>query len=267
MNPSLRPAAIAVGVAAALAFPAGALAAGHNPPNLTCDSSQPFFKGTFNNVVVPPTQTCNISDSTIRGNVTVEFGGSLDLENSGTVGGDLLTGKLATSFEDSGWAIAGQAVGNESGGMSFAGTVHGILANKVDALDTQNATIDGSVVSNQGVFGGAIGGSVITGQLVINGSGTADSPATWVIGGTQLDGSMQEIDGNTALTNNQAEILIFFNHIKQNLVCVGNTPAPINSVDGFGNTVDGRSVGQCATTNTGLPSASAMSAVRKAMAR
>jgi hypothetical protein len=267
MSRSLRPAAIAVGVAAALAFPAGALAAGHNAPNLTCDSSQPFFTGTFNNVVVPPGQACNISNSTIRGNVTVEQTGSLDLENSGTVGGDLLTGNLASSFEDSGWVIAGQAVGNESGGMSFEGTVHGILANKVDALDTQNATIDGSVVSNQGVFGGAIGGSVITGQLVINGSGTADSPATWVIGGTQLDGSMQEIDGNTALTNNQAEILIFYNHIKQNLVCLGNTPAPINSVGGFGNTVNGRSLGQCATTNTGAPSADAMSTVRSAMAR
>jgi hypothetical protein len=267
MSSSLRPAAIAVGVAAALAFPAGALAAGHNPPNLTCDSSQPFYTGTFNNVVVPPEQTCNISDSTIRGNVTVEQAGNLDLGDTGTVGGDLLVASEASSFEDSGWSIAGQAVGNESGGMSFEGTVHGILANKVDALDTSNATIDGSVVSNQGVFGGAIGGSVVTGQLVINGSGTADSPATWVIGGTQLDGSMQEIDGNTVLTNNQAEILIFFNHIKQNLVCLGNTPAPINSVGGFGNTVNGRSVGQCATTNTGIPSASAMRAVRGAMAQ
>lgn len=267
MSRSLRPAAIAVGVAAALAFPAGALAAGRNAPNLTCDSSHPFYTGTFNNVVVPPGQMCNISNSTIRGNVTVQQGASLDLENAGTVGGDLLTGNLASSFEDSGWAIAGQAIGNESGGMSFEGTVHGILANKVDALDTQNATIDGSVVSNQGVFGGVIGGSHVTGQLVINGSGTADNPATWVIGGTQLDGSMQEIDGNTVLTNNQAEILIFFNHIKQNLVCLGNTPAPINSVGGFGNTVDGRSVGQCATTNTGVPSADAMSTERRAMAK
>ena len=41
---------------------------------------------------------------------------------------------------------------------------------------------------------------------------------------------MQKIDGDTVLTNNQAEILIFFNHIRQNLVCLGNTPAPINSV-------------------------------------
>ena len=70
----------------------------------------------------------------------------------------------------------------------------------MDALDTQNATIDGSVVSNQGGLGGLIGGSLITGQLVINGSGTADSPATWAIGGTQLDGSMQKIDGDTVLT-------------------------------------------------------------------
>jgi hypothetical protein len=266
MSRSLRPAAVAAGVVAALAFPAGALAAGHNPPNLTCDSSQPFYTGTFNNVVVPAGQTCNISDSTIRGSVTVQQTGNLDLENNGSVGGDLLTGSQASSFEDSGWVINGQALGNESGGMSFEGTVHGILANKVDALDTQNATIDGSVVSNQGVFGGAIAGSVITGQLVINGSGSADSPATWVVGGTQLDGSPQEIDGNTVLTANQAEILIFFNHIKQNLVCLGNTPAPINSVGGFGNTVDGRSLGQCATTNTGVPSADAMRAVHSAMA-
>ena len=267
MSRSLRPAAIAVGVAAALAFPAGALAAGHNAPNLTCDSSQPFFTGTYNNVVVPPGQNCILSNSTVYGNVTVEHTGNLDLQNSGAVGGDLLVGSQASSFEDSGWSIAGQAVGNASGGLSFLGTVHGILANKVGAVDAQNATIDGSIVSNQGLFGGAVVGSVITGQLVINGSGTPDNPATWAIGGTQLDGSMQEIDGNTVLTNNQAEILIFFNHIKQNLVCLNNNPAPINSVGGFGNTVDGRSVGQCATTNTGGVSADAMSAFRSAMAK
>lgn len=267
MNRSLRPAAIAVGVVAALACPAGALAAGRNAPNLTCDSSQPYYSGTYNNVVVPPEQSCNLSNSTVNGNVTVQYAGTLDLENSGTVGGDLLVGNLASSFEDSGWSIAGQAVGNQSGGMSFAGTVHGILANKVGAVDTQTATVDGSVVSNQGTYGGAIVGSVVTGQVVINGSGTTDSPATWVIGGTQLDGSMQEIDGNTVLTNNQAEILIFYNHIKQNLVCLGNDPAPINSVGGFGNTVDGRSVGQCATTNTGAVSADAMSTVHSVMAK
>ena len=266
MSRSLRRAALAVGVAA-LAFPAGALAAGHGAPNLTCDSSQPFYTGTFNNVVVPPGQTCNISNSTIRGNVTVQQTGNLDLQGSGTVGGSLLVGNLASAFEDSGWVIAGSAVGNGAGGMSFTGTVHGILANKVDSLDTSNATIDGSIVSNQGQFGGAIAGSLITGQLVINGSGSADNPATWVIGGTQIDGSPQEIDGNTVLTNNQAEILIFFNHIKQNLVCLGNNPAPINSVGGFGNTVDGHSVGQCATTNTGAVSADAMRTARSAMAR
>lgn len=267
MNRSLRPAAIAVGVAAALACPAGALAAGHGAPNLTCDSSQPYYTGTYNNVVVPAGQMCILSNSTVHGNVTVRQTANLDLQNSGTVGGDLLVGSQASSFQDSGWSIAGQAVGNGSGGMSFTGTVHGILANKVGSVDTQNATIDGSVVSNQTTYGGAIVGSVITGQLVINGSGTADSPATWAIGGTQLDGSMQEIDGNTVLTNNQAEILFFYNHVEQNLVCLGNNPAPINSVGGIGNTVDGRSVGQCATTNTGAVSAGAMSTIRSAMAK
>ncbi|MGZ4190909.1 MAG: hypothetical protein ACXVRW_00495 [Solirubrobacteraceae bacterium] len=51
---------------------------------------------------------------------------------------------------------------------------------------------------------------------------------------------------------------------------MGNNPAPFNSVGGFGNTVDGRSTGQCATTNTppvSSDSANALSAVHSALAR
>lgn len=267
MSRSIRPVAVALGVAVSLAVPAGALAAGHNAPNLRCDSSQPVYSGTYDNVVVPPGETCNLSGATVYGNVTVGTGAQLSLSSSGSVGGGVVVGSQAAAFEDSGWTIGGALVGNGAGSLGVLGTVHGILANKVAVLTMQNATINGSVVSNQGQFGGAVAGSLITGQLLINASGDPSSPATWVIGGTQLDGSPQEIDGNLVLTNNQAEILIFFNHIKQNLVCEGNNPPPINSVGGIGNTVDGRSVGQCATTNTGTPSPAALSAAKSALAR
>jgi hypothetical protein len=257
-----------------LAFPAGALAAGHSPPDLTCEitATNLSYSGTYNNVVVPPNQFCELENATVRGSVTVGTSASLDLGTSGTVGGSVLVGSQAGAFEDSGWVVGGAMVANVAGSLGILGTVHGVVANKVTALNISNATIDGSVVSNQGVEGGSVGGSVITGQLAINGTGPGDDiqSSIWLIGGPQLDSSPQEVDGNVVLTGNQSPIFIFFNHIKQNLVCAGNTPAPFNSVGGFGNTVDGRSIGQCATTNTPPvtpDTAHALSAVHSAMAR
>jgi hypothetical protein len=267
MNRSLRSAAFALGVAACLVIPAEALGAGRPAPNLTCEitPTNEFYTGTYNNVVVPPNQFCELSDATVRGNVTVETAASLDLGSSGTVGGDLLVGSQAGAFEDSGWVINGAAIANGAGSLGISGTVHGILANQLSALTIQSATIDGSVVANQTVYGGFVAGSVIKGQLAINGTTAGDDAesSVWFIAGPQLDSSPQEIDGNVVLTNNQSPIYIFDNHIKQNLVCAGNTPAPFNSVGGFGNTVDGRSVGQCATTNTPPVSADATRALNK----
>jgi hypothetical protein len=274
MSRSLRPGALALGVAVSLAVPAGALAAGRPAPNLTCEitSTTPFYSGTYNNVVVPPNQSCELSGATVRGNVTVEDTGSVDFESPGTVGGDLLVGNQADAFAGDGWVIGGAAVANGAGELAIAGTVHGVVANKVQSLTIQSATIDGSVVSNQGVYGGFVGGSVITGQLAINATTAGDDvqSSIWFIAGPQLDSSQQEIDGNVVLTDNQSPIYVFDNHIKQNLVCAGNHPAPFNSVGGFGNTVDGHSVGQCATTNTppvSSDSADALRSVRSAMAR
>ena len=142
----------------------------------------------------------------------------------------------------------------------------------MSALTIQSATIDGSVVSNQSLYGGFVAGSVITGQLAINGTTAGDDveSSIWFIAGPQLDSPPQEIDGNVVLTGNRSPIYIFDNHIKQNLVCAGNNPAPFNSVGAFGNTVDGRSVGQCATTNTPPVSSdatTALNAVHGALAR
>ena len=274
MKRSLRPAAMALGVAACLAIPSGALAAGRPAPNLTCEitATNQFYSGTYENVIVPPNQFCELSGATVRGNVTVETAASLDLGSSGTVGGNVLVGNQAGAFEDSGWVIGGAAIGSGAGSLGISGTVHGVVANKVASLTIQNATVDGSVVSNQSVYGGFVAGSVITGQLAINGTTAGDDTASsiWFIAGPQLDSSPQEIDGNVALTGNQSPIYIFDNHIKQNLVCAGNNPPPFDSVGGFGNTVDGRSFGQCAATNTPPVAADAtraLDAVHSALAR
>jgi hypothetical protein len=259
MSRTLRPLAAAATVLGLLAVPSGALASGGHPPNLTCDSSMPVFSGTYDNVTVPPGQTCNLSDSTVLGYINVETAANLNLVNSGSVGGSLLVGNQASSSEDSGWTISGGAAASNAGSMTFQGTVHGIAGNNTGTLALSSATVDGSIVWNKGQFGGAITSSVITGQVFLN--GTTGDPAvggSWFIAGPQLDGSQQEIDGNVVLTNNQVPIFIFFNHIKQSLICEGNTPPPFNSVGGFTNTVDGRSVGQCATVNpAGAASANA----------
>ncbi|HEY5245125.1 MAG TPA: hypothetical protein VIJ60_05610, partial [Acidimicrobiales bacterium] len=195
---------------------------------------------------VPPDQTCNLSNSTVRGNVTVQADSSIDLENTGTVGGSLLVGTGASSFEDTGWTISGPSAADDAGSMSFAGTVHAIVGNNTGTLGLSSATVDGSILWNKGLYGGVIGSSVIAGQVVLNGTvGDPTVGGTWLIAGPQLDGSPQEIDGNLVLTNNQVPIYVLDNHIKQNLVCEGNNPAPFTSLSGF------------ATPSTGGRSASA----------
>jgi hypothetical protein len=273
MSRSHRPVAAALAAVACLALPAGALASSpkKSPPNLSCEitPTQLFYSGTYNNVTVPPGQTCELSNATVRGNVTVQMAGSVTFENSGTVGGSLLVGQLGGASEDTGWVIDGGALANQAAGLTFQGTVHGILANDTDTLALGSATVDGSVVSNRGVFGGAVTSSVITGDLVINGTASTDPSidSTWLIAGPQLDGSPQQIDGNVILTNNQSTIFLFENHIKKNLVCQGNNPPPFNSFDGFTNTVDGRSTGQCATTNpvTGAQASAAKARAARAL--
>lgn len=265
MSRSLRPAAVALGVVALLALPAAALASSsRRPPNLTCEITPTmlFYSGTYNNVTVPPGQTCELSGATVLGNVTVQTAGSVAFESPGTVGGNLLVGQLAGASEGTGWVISGAAVANQAASMTFQGTVHGILANDTQALSLGSATVDGNVISNRGVFGGVITSSVITGDVIIN--ATTGDPAVagdWFIG--QLGGPPQEIGGSVFLTNNQVPIFILDNHIKRNLVCQGNNPPPINSAGGIGNTVDGRSTGQCATAN---PAGAAAANAAKAQA-
>jgi hypothetical protein len=168
---------------------------------------------------------------------------------------------LAGLSEGQDWTIGGTTIGNGAAMLSIAGTVHNVLANNEDTLALQSATVDGNIVSNQGVFGGAIVSSQIHGNVLINATSPGQSgvASTWFIAGPQLSGDDQEIDGNLVLTGNQGPIYLFLNHIHQNLVCEGNNPPPYNDFAGLTNTVDGRSVGQCATQNSPPPGAAASS--------
>jgi hypothetical protein len=265
MMRSLRSVAAALGVVGSLALPSAALAAG--PQSLTCTGV--VSGGTYSSLTVPSGSSCFLSNATILGNATVQSTASLELDQSGTIYGNVLVGNLAGLDENDSWTIDGTIVANGAAGLTIAATTHNILANNVDTLALQSATVNGSIVSNDGVFGGAIASSAIYGNVLVNGTGPGESgvTSTWLIAGPQLNGDKQEIYGNLVLTNNQSETLVFYNHIRQNFACYNNNPAPFTDLGpGLENTVDGRSLGQCSTPNAPPPgaAASARSALRAA---
>ncbi len=264
MSRSLRAFAAGLGAVALLALPAGAAAA--SPKSLTCTGV--VSGGTYSSLTVPAGQFCYLSNATILGNATVQSTGFLELDQNGTIDGNVLANYLASFDENDNWTVGGTIVGNGAAELIIAATTHNILANDDDTLALQSATVKGNIVSNNGVLGGAIASSAIYGNVLVNGTGPGESgvTSTWLIAGPQLSGDDQEIYGNLVLTNNQSEILMWFNHIHQNLVCYGNNPPPYNDFDGLPNTVDGQSVGQCATENSPPPgaAASARSALKAA---
>jgi hypothetical protein len=255
MSRRVRSVAAALGVVGSLALPAGALAAG--PQSLNCTGV--VTGGTYSSLTVPPGQFCYLSNATILGNATVQSTGSLDLEQNGTIKGNALVNYEAGLTETEDWTIDGTTVGNSAAELTIFGTVHNILANDDGTLGLQSATVKGNIVSNDGLFGGAIASSAIYGNVLVNGTSPGESgvTSTWVIAGPQLNGDDQEIYGNLVLTNNQSEMLVFYNHIHQNLACYANNPPPYNDFDGLTNTVDGQSLGQCATENSPPPGAAA----------
>ena len=256
MSRSLRSAAVALIIVGSLAMPAGALAAGGgSPKSLTCTGV--VSGGTYTNLNVPAGQFCYLSNATILGNATVQTTASLELDQTGTVNGDVLVNNQAGFSEGESWTIRGTTLGNSADLLNIYGTAHNILANNDGTLGIQSATIYGNVVSNKGIYGGAIVSSAVHGNVLVNGTGPGQYgvDSTWFIAGPQLSGDQQEIDGNLVLTGNQSPIYVFYNHVHQNFVCEGNNPPPYNDFEGITNTVDGRSIGQCATLNSPPPSA------------
>jgi hypothetical protein len=264
MSRTLRPVVVGVGVAISLVLPASAFAGGGRPANLNCTGV--VTGGTYASLTVPPGQSCDLTDATVLGSAIVDSTGSLDLGDKGLIGGNLLVGSQGGVFEDSGWVVDGTTTGEGADTLSITGTVHNILVDQTDVLAVQSATVDGNIVANRGVYGGEIGSSVIRGNVLVNGTSSAGGAATWLIAGPQLNGDQQEIDGNLLLTANQSPIYVFYNHVRQNLACYGNTPAPYDFVPGYANTVDGQSLGQCATANQPPSGADAQSALKAAAA-
>ena len=260
MGRGLRSALGALSVIATLAFCASASAAGGRAQPLTCTGV--VEGGTYSSLTVPPEQDCFLTDATVLGNANVEYASSLSLQDRGLIGGNMVVGDLASMGEDTGWVIDGSTVGNSAGTLSIEGTTHSILANDTGVLALSSATVDGSIVSNKGTYGGPLASSAIHGSVLINATtaGNTGVAATWFIGD-------DDIDGNLVLTNNQSIEDVFLNTIHQNLICFGNNPPPYNGFLGLGNTVDGHSIGQCATTNSPPPDSDAQSALKAQTAK
>jgi hypothetical protein len=261
MGHGLRLAAAAAGAAASLALPATALAAGGGPHPLTCEGV--VSGGTYSSLTVPAGQQCYLSNATVLGNANVESTASLELDQNGAIYGNAVLGNEAALEEGTNWVIGGTTFGNDALSLTIQGTVHNVVANDLLTVAMQSATVYGNIVVNHDTYGGALVSSQVYGNVLVNATTTGNSlvPATWEI-------ADQDIYGNLVLTNNQSVEYVFLNTIHQNLICYGNNPPPYNDFDGIGNTVDGQSLGQCATSNSPPPSAdaSAQSLLRSAKA-
>jgi hexosaminidase len=102
-----------------------------------------------------------------------------------------------------------------------------------DDTINQNVTLIGTT---EQIF---IDGVVVGGNVQISGTRTNLLP---------LDFADNFVTGNIVFQENESEVnLIDNNVIGGNLVCIGNTPAPINGPIGGGapNTVTGQKIGQC----------------------
>jgi hypothetical protein len=241
MPRTLRPAVAALSVLAGLALPATGSAAGQSAPDLRCDGI--YGPGTYNNVIVPPNGTCTLSEVTVLGNVIVQHDGNLDLQGSGSIGQSLRAGNNSSVFEDFGWVVNGLTTADGATSLSLDGTLHNVALNNTQDANLFATTIDGNFVANHSTDSVGIQSTTkITGSVVLNDSG----------GGVPgflnyyIDDN-PEIDGSVIVTNNTAPVEIVGNVIRQNLACFGNNPPPVNG----GNTVGGRSLGQCATPTPG----------------
>ncbi len=247
----LRPAGVAVAVAATFALPAAA-SADASPQNLVCNTTptNPYYSGTYGNVIVPPNGNCLLSNSTVYGNVIVQSNGSIEFENNGIVYGSLQVGDQGFLTQDEpegnpGWTFVGPLAANNAGQISIGATTHALVLNNVGYVTAQSANILGNFTINGGQAAGFITSSHIAGHLVMNAT-TGAPPGPLGASPFEIDGSPgvapQDIDGNVLLTNNTQQINFDSNHVHRALVCTGNNPPP----EASGNQVDGGAYGQCA---------------------
>ena len=184
--------------------------------NVTCKGVPLLTPGTYQNVLVPAGQTCQIDPrgtTTVLGNITIQQGATF-------------TANCGNPFVPQCLVVDKNIVATN--------------ANKI--FLSQGVTVDGSVSLSGSAgaladisLGSAAGGPTIMGNLLISGANTES---------ILIDNS--QINGNVVLFNNTATQQIFLvgNTIAGNLVCSANAPAPTNIVSP--NTVGGNKTGQCA---------------------
>lgn len=195
---------------------------------------------------------CSLTDATVLGNVTVEPNGGLDLNATGadsprakstmTVHGNLtVAGANAYADVNPGVVVDGTSTLFNADDLQISSaTVHNVLAQNSQDVYLAGSDVYGNVLVNNPQSSGDLSqNNFITGNIALNGAAAGDPtfPNSWYISGPQ------SIGGSVILTNNQAVTDVDTNHIAHDLICTGNNPPPTT----FGNQVDGRATGQCAT--------------------
>ncbi len=236
MRRSLRPAAAALGVLAAIALPDAALAA---PPGLQCNGT---YSGTYSSVTVPPNGNCTLNNATVLGDAVIQNGGQLTLaqpngNSKPSVSGNVFAYGGTTFNQSAGWTVGGTISAQGANMIDISGgTTHDVTSTASNYLYVFDATVNGSIYANQTQsFGEIAQNSAVTGDIVANGEPRGAS-------GFQI--LEQVIGGNVSITNNQAPTDVYLNTIRGNLVCTGNNPP--TSDFGYGNYVQGSELGQCA---------------------
>ena len=235
MRRILSPAAAVVGALAVLAVPAAASAQG--PSNLVCNGT---YSGTYASVTVPPNGDCSLDDATVLGGATVLSAGQLSLANSApaTINGTVVVGRGATYNQYSPATVGGTITAQNAAFLDVLGGItHSIVTNASGFVQVTSTTVKGSVTSNQTqTFAYIAANPSITGDVVVNATA----------GGAGNEVTLNTVGGSVYLTNNRASPDdVYLNTIQRNLVCTGNNPPP--GYAGYGNYVQGREAGQCAS--------------------
>ena len=184
------------------------------PVTNTCDRT---ITGDVPGSVVVPSGTTCLFKATVHGSMTVQSGAAASVLNS----------TVAGSFSASG--AAGITICNSHlSSVSITGSTRFVLIG--DGGDGSSScagnTVSGSVNVSRQQGGLELGGNTVTGSVIVQSNLAPGTPP-----GTPTEDAATEIEGN---------------QLRSSLICVSNTPAPVN--DGHVNTVVGSRSGQCTGT-------------------
>ncbi|MGO1972814.1 MAG: hypothetical protein ACTH2Q_07630 [Propionibacteriaceae bacterium] len=228
-----------------------------------------------NDLVVAKDQSCDLTNVTIKGDVTVRAGASLLTD------GVSVSGKLTASQDAYADLVAASVAGDVVLAKAYGAyvdnsTVGGdTISRRAGFLYSEGSEHQGALRSNMGTT--YLNSAVVGGPVVTSGDVVSDLDDTWVKGNLTVRkaelGSLicsSEVDGNTVLTGNggslwvgldaagedcgsayfggalsvkenTADTVISNAIVRGNLNCLDNDPAPV----GENNRVRGKALNQC----------------------